>query len=248
IPISELYDISDRENTDRTRSISEKFQRNATSNEVDKERITEAVKVVDKLQQLTKKNQFDAISVECFSLVLETDITACYALSYLNDQGFVAGCEGDIPSAFTMLLLKLLTNQPTFMANVTSVNTVKNTVTLAHCTVALRLLDEYSITTHFETEKSVAIRGRFKTPQDVTILKVGGKKLSNWWITKGTILKNSNIPLTCRTQIDIAIEKPVSYFLEQSLANHHILVLGDHTKTVLQFFDFFSLLQKIYAI
>ncbi len=245
IPVSELYDIPDNEITDNIHRMSDKFLENATSNEVDKERIIEAVKVVERLQQLAKKNQFDAISVECFSFVLETDITACYALSHLNDQGLVAGCEGDIPSTFTMLLLKLLTNQPTFMANVISVNTQKNTVTLAHCTVALQLLDEYSITTHFETDKSVAIRGRFKTPQDVTILKIGGKDLSNWWLTKGTILNNTSISLACRTQIEIKIEKPVSYFLEQSIANHHILVLGDHTKKIDQFFEFVSRYQKV---
>ncbi|MFX1513334.1 MAG: hypothetical protein ACFFCQ_12170 [Promethearchaeota archaeon] len=242
IPISELIQGSITDFSEKTKAMSKEFLQQATETTIDSENIRKAVSVVEILQELAKKYQLDALSVECFSLILKTNITACYALSYLNDQGIVAGCEGDIPSTFTMLLVRFLTNQPSFMANVIHTNPHNNRIILAHCTVALDMLEEYSITTHFETGKSTAIRGNFQTPQEVTIVKVGGKKLTQWWITKGTILSNPNVPLACRTQIEVAIDKPVNYFLEKSLANHHIVILGDHTEIIQQFLEF--ILQK----
>ncbi|MFQ5978114.1 MAG: tetratricopeptide repeat protein [Candidatus Heimdallarchaeota archaeon] len=238
IPITELLDVKQLIMPNAPSSMGRYFLDQDQGNEISSTKITEAEAVAEKLLQLIEHFNLKVLTVECFSLVQQTEITSCLALSYLNDQGIIAGCEGDIPSAFTMLVLHLLTEQTPWMANVVDVDKKENRITLAHCTAPTKLLDNLSLTTHFETGKSVAVRGRFKIPQEVTILKIGGPNLSSWWMTKGKIIKNTTEDMMCRTQIEIVIEESVDYFLEQSLANHHCLIQGDYVEEIQQFFEF----------
>jgi L-fucose isomerase-like protein len=149
----------------------------------------------------------------------------------------VAGCEGDIPAAFTLLLAKLLTGRPAFMANVSDVDLDSNSAVFAHCTVATTMVDEYEITTHFESGKSVAIQGRVRA-QPVTVLKVFGHDLSRYWVSSGVAIAHQTAANGCRTQIRVKLVESVSYFLERSLANHHVIVPGDHAQMLRDFFAF----------
>ncbi|MFX0050899.1 MAG: hypothetical protein ACFE8U_06340 [Candidatus Hermodarchaeota archaeon] len=238
IPIKELLSVQEVPTPTELDEFSDQFINKATDSKVSSEEVVKAAIVFDRLNQLAKQFQLDAVTVECFSLVQETSITSCYALSLLNDEGIVAGCEGDIPSTFTMLLLFLLVDNPVFMANVIDVNTRKNSIKLAHCTVPTKIIENYAITTHFETGKSVAIRGQFKTAQEVTILKIGGKDLTHWWVTRGKIISIPENKFACRTQIEVSINEPVRYFLEESIANHHCIVRGNHVERIQEFLDY----------
>ncbi|MBD3407609.1 MAG: hypothetical protein GF411_15945 [Candidatus Lokiarchaeota archaeon] len=206
--------------------------------EVSEEAVSEAIQVQKLIENVISLSKINAITIQCFSLFEDTGITACHALSILNEEEeLVAGCEGDIPSTFTMMVVKMLTGQPSFMANVISVNEEHNTAIFAHCTIPRSMTETHDLVTHFETDASVAIRGKLQ-PQDVTIVKIGGLGLSNYWISKGTILENLQNEDGCRTQIHVKIQQPVDYFLKRSLANHHIIVLGDHTKRIKSFLKF----------
>ncbi|MFX0088139.1 MAG: fucose isomerase [Candidatus Hodarchaeota archaeon] len=237
IPIEQILEYSNTELGENIKAAKEKFIENSINMEVTEEEIHHASLIAGKLIEIAQEYNTDALTVECFTLLTKTNITSCFALSYLNSQG-TAGCEGDIPSVFTMLLLRLLIGKPSFMANVVHVNVERNSINLAHCTIPLQMLEKYSITSHFESKKSVAIRGKFQTPQEVTILKIAGKDLTKWWVTEGKILKNLNNPSACRTQIEIVIDNPIDYFLKNSLANHHILILGRHKHKIQEFIKF----------
>ncbi|MFW9956824.1 MAG: fucose isomerase [Candidatus Odinarchaeota archaeon] len=214
------------------------FKSNANCQSVSDNEIEKAGIVAQRLVELAKSKKLAAMTVQCFSLLQETGISGCYSLSYLNDmEGFVAGCEGDIPATFTMLLARLLTGSPTFMANVASVNQELNTAVFAHCTISTSITDGYEITNHFETGMSIGVRGKLPLAE-VTILKVFGEDLSEYWVSGGTIIDNLVNENACRTQIRVAMDEPVDYFLEESLANHHIIIPGDHVQEIVEFFDF----------
>jgi L-fucose isomerase-like protein len=228
IPIEELIETINHHRKDGLRDTTEKFLHHAQATDRTNEQIFESQYVVQAIEDLVKKYNLEAFSIECFSLIQETVSTSCYALSYFNDIGLVAGCEGDLPSTFTMILTKLLTDKPSFMANVTSVNKEENIVHLAHCTVPLTMTEKYTIRSHFESNKGVAIKGEFKLNEAVTIIKIGGSSLTDWWVSSGIILGNKDDEGCCRTQVEIQLKDSVDYFLQKSLANHHIMVLGDH--------------------
>ncbi|PWI49076.1 hypothetical protein CEE45_03950 [Candidatus Heimdallarchaeota archaeon B3_Heim] len=228
IPIKELVETITHHRDEKLSETTEQFLKHAQATDRTDNQIFEAQYVVQAIEALVKKYNLDAFSIECFSLIQETDSTSCYALSYFNDIGLVAGCEGDLPSTFTMILAKLLVDKPSFMANVISVSPEENNVNLAHCTVPLTMTEGYSIRSHFESNKGVAIKGEFKLNEPVTLIKIGGRSLTDWWVSSGIILKNQDDEGCCRTQVEIQLKDSVNYFLQNSLANHHIMILGDH--------------------
>jgi hypothetical protein len=42
----------------------------------------------------------------------------------------------------------------------------------------------------------------------------------------------------CRTQVHFTLTEDVDYFLEQSLANHHIIFPGNHAEKIRRFFSY----------
>lgn len=215
-----------------------KFVSTATQTTVSEKELIKAGIVAQAMLEFVQRENLDAVTVECFALLLETNTSGCYALSHLNNLAHItAGCEGDVPTTFTMLLAKLLTQQPVFMANVVDVDLETNSVIFAHCTVPTSILSQYEITTHFETGRSVAIRGTFES-QEITVLKVAGADLSTFWSATGIITQNLTNEQACRTQIRATLSEPVHYFLEESLANHHVIILGNHQKKIQEFFSF----------
>ena len=237
IPIEELINginIDQRGLSDKGKN----FLAESSECEVEEEEIKHAEEALKALEVIIQKYHLDAVSVECFTFVIKTNITSCFALSYLNDQGIIAGCEGDIPTTFTMYLVNKVTQKPVFMSNVIDVDIKTNRVKFAHCTVPRTMLESYRIKTHFETDKSVAIQGCFTPQQDVTVVKIGGSDLSKWWISEGTIVRNVTNDSACRTQIELELEGSSDYFLNKSIANHHCIVLGHHAKELRDFLEF----------
>ena len=216
----------------------EKFLHDATEIDCKNEDIQRAAVVAQSLVALAKNHDLDAVTMECFKLLEETNIAGCFAVSHINSlENLVAGCEGDLPSTFTMLLGKYLTKQPSFMANVVDVNLDNNSVVFAHCSVPTNILESYDITSHFESDKSVAIRGRFPF-RDITVFKMFGKDLTDFWVSEGIITKNLSDENRCRTQIRATLTESVSYFLDNSLANHHVIIPGKHKQRILDFLNF----------
>ncbi len=237
-PLTDLLKQIDKKTPIETGTALEEFVSSAACVDVTDEALRDAERVSQALKQFVKHNHLDAVTVKCFTLLHKTGITGCLALSQVNDtENLSAGCEGDIPSTFTMMLVKFLTGQSAFMANVTGVDQDNNSAAFAHCTVPLGIVDSYEITSHAETGKSVGLKGQFK-PQKVTIVKVFGNDLSQYWVSGGTLLENLGVEGNCRTQIRVSLEESVDYFLKKPLANHHLIVLGGHAEIMREFLEF----------
>lgn len=224
--VERLYadDISDT--TAETDAFINKAERCIEPN---REEIGKAFRLYHALRHIADDYQLDALTIQCFSLIPTTHTTGCLALSLLNDEGIVAGCEGDLQSIFTLLLAKKATGIDGFMANPAKIDTAENSLIIAHCTIGLKQTDKYIIRSHFESQSGVAIQGILPI-SPVTIVKCGGKDLSRHVILTGHIIENQNDSHKCRTQLLIQLDKqsPVSYFLENNIGNHHIVLQGDH--------------------
>lgn len=221
--------------------IPEDFKHGASNICVDEDEVRKAMSVAARLDEVVTSEDLDAVTVQCFDFLTDTSVSGCIALSHVNNRpNRVAGCEGDIPTTFSMLLGKILTGNSSFMANVTEIDVARNTAVFAHCTVPTSLVNDYELTTHYESDMSVGIRGVFKK-QRVTIFKVFGEALQDYWVSSGTIIENLRNENGCRTQIRVELTEDVSYFLEQSLGNHHIIIPGDHACTIQDFFSFVHL-------
>lgn len=195
---------------------------------VDETEILKAAKIYLALKTVINNHGLNAVTLRCFDLLGALDSTGCLALSKLNDEGIVAGCEGDIPAAFTMLIDQMITGKPSFMANPSRIDTRENLLTVAHCTVPFGIVDSFGYKTHFESGIGVGIAGRFDGKSTVTVSKIGGEELEFFYTAQGTLLPHQPSENLCRTQMTLSLKDDINYFLTSPLGNHHIFSSGGH--------------------
>lgn len=200
------------------------------------EDLIKAMRLYRAIKKICEEEKLDALTISCFKVIEQLDTTGCLALSLLNDEGIIAGCEGDLQSIFTLLAVKALTAKGAFMANPSLINTRTNELILAHCTIGLKQSDRYVIRNHFETEKGIGIQGMLPTG-DVTIVKCGGECLDEYYLSTGTLTENTNYINMCRTQVRIKMNTPAEYFLKNPLGNHHLMIQGNHEDALNEFFQ-----------
>ena len=232
VDVSELVKEVKKIPGSEARKISEVFLPNVSKMvEPTKTDVIQAAKIYLGLKKLVKKYNLDALSIRCFDLIPVLNNTGCFAVSKMIDEGIIAGCEGDIDTTLTMLILHYLTNKPVWLANICSIDRVKNTLTFAHCTIATKLLEDDSKVTlrsHFESGKGVSIQGTLKLGQKVTIARLGGPKMGRMVIATGTIRRSDmGHEHMCRMQVEVRLDGKVEAFINNLLGNHVTIVKGD---------------------
>ena len=227
----ELYSKFESSKVDR--DLMDKVLREAKRVEVSEDDLGEALRVYQALKEIVEEHGLDALTIRCFDLIEDLGTTACLALSLLQDDGIVAGCEGDVPGLLSMILGRLLSGSPIFLANVSEVG--DDYISLAHCTIALSMVDEYHLLTHFESGMGVGVSGRIYDGGRVTLLRFR-PDLRKLRAIRGTILDgNPSKALACRTQFRIKVRGDPRRILEDPLGNHHVMALGDLVDAVKSF-------------
>jgi L-fucose isomerase-like protein len=197
-----------------------------------------AARLVVALRQVVGAHRLDACTVRCFDLLAAARTTGCLALSWLHDEGIVAGCEGDVPATLTMLWMQLATNELTFMANPQDLDPQTNTLWLAHCTIARRIVSRYELRSHFESSIGVGIAGHLE-PGLATVARVGGADLRSLYVSDAEIVADGDNPQRCRTQVQLRLASNVDELLTAPLGNHHVLARGHWASTLREYHDLF---------
>ena len=191
----------------------------------------EAAKAYLAIRKICQEEHLDAMTIRCFDIVKACGTTSCLALALLNDEGIVAGCEGDMQTLLSMFLAKRLCGEVAFMANPSQL-TDKSSM-LAHCTIPLTMCDETVVRTHFESGIGVAIQGLLPLT-DYTLFKWGGPQLDRYYITEAKAIETPYSNHFCRTQITLNVNlKP--YLLQHSIGNHHVIIRGRHADEIRRF-------------
>ncbi|MFO7895836.1 MAG: hypothetical protein R6U84_02775 [Candidatus Cloacimonadales bacterium] len=194
--------------------------------EPDQQDLEKNVKVYLVLQNLIEHYKLDALTIRCFDLVKALQTTGCFALSKLNDEGIIAGCEGDITAVLAMLWSYRKSGKIPWMANPSGIDLKENSLALAHCTVPRTLVDSYDLRSHFESGLGVGIQGFFPTGIKVNLLRIGGEELDKIWQAEGELIATGCDEKLCRTQIKVKLlNKNVSELLQNPLGNHLVLEL-----------------------
>ncbi len=224
-----LYDaITDAEVKDACEALSARAKGSVEPTADD---LIKAMRLATAIRRLVEEENLAAITLACFRLLERTGTTGCLALSLLNDAGIMAGCEGDLQTLFTMMLVQAATGKASFMANPSKIDTYSNEVVMAHCTIGLDQTQGFVLRNHFESLSGVAIQGML--PQGkVTVVKVGGRDLDQYFVTSAYLQENLNHHNMCRTQVRLHFNQPAGYFLRNSIGNHHVLLVGDHAEVL----------------
>ena len=184
--------------------------------------------IYESLKSVIGAYNLQGFTLRCFDLLTTLKNTGCLALAKLNAEGYVTGCEGDVPAMLTMMIVRSLFGISGFQANPSNINPETGEMLFAHCTIPLNMVERYELDTHFESGIGVGIRGYMKEGP-VTIFKISGD-VKHYFITEGTLVRNQAKPDLCRTQQVIQLEdkNQVQYFLTNPIGNHHIIMPGHH--------------------
>jgi len=200
----------------------------APSGERTPDDVAAAAGVTPVLRTLIAEHRLDAVTVRCFDLIGALGTTGCLALSALNDDGMVAGCEGDVVSTIGMMWAAAVTGEVPWMANPARLSRHDGTIVLAHCTVPSTLVESVRFDSHFESGIGVGISGDLE-PGPVTVLRIGGRGLDRIWIVEGEVSSSGDDPGMCRTQATVRIgARAADELLRHPLGNHLVLVRGHH--------------------
>ena len=191
----------------------------------------EAAKAYLAIKKICEEERLDAMTIRCFDIVKTCCTTSCLALALLNDEGIVAGCEGDMQTLMSMILAKRLCGEEAFMANPSQLT--DSTAMLAHCTIPLRMCDDLTLRSHFESGIGVAVQGLLPLT-DYTIFKWGGRRLDRYFVTEAQAIEAPYSNHFCRTQITLNVDlRP--YLLRHSIGNHHVIIKGRHAQAIKDF-------------
>jgi L-fucose isomerase-like protein len=239
VPMSEVREALDTVDFADVEPIREDFLGSAQRvDEPGPEDVDRASQVAVALRRVVRDRGLDACAVRCFDLVANHGTTGCLALSSLLDQDIVAGCEGDLPATLTMVWIQAMTGQVSFMANPQDLDLKRRTVSLAHCTIARRLVSRYALRSHFETSIGVAVQGQVD-PGPVTIARIGGARLDDLFVADGAVVAGGDHPQRCRTQVHVQLDSGVGALLAHPLGNHHVLVRGHWAAWLREYHDIF---------
>lgn len=191
----------------------------------------EGAKVYLTLKKICAEERLNALTIRCFDIVTSCKTTSCLALALLNDEGIVAGCEGDMQSLMSMYLVKRLCGQTAFMANPSQLTDESSM--LAHCTIPFSFCDETIVRSHFESGIGVAVQGLLPL-DNYTLFKWGGSQLDRYFVTEAQAIETPYSDHFCRTQITLNVNlKP--YLLQHSIGNHHVIIRGRHAEEIRKF-------------
>ena len=192
-----------------------------------------ANRIYNALKSVIRKYELSGFTLRCFDLLTAVHNTGCLALAKLNSEGYVAGCEGDVPAMLSMMVVRALTGFSGFQANPATINPETGQLLFAHCTIPFDMVQRYEFDTHFESGIGVGIRG-YMQEGPVTLFKVSGD-LTRHFIAEGALVRSQAEPDLCRTQQVIQLSRPdqAAYFLTDPIGNHHIIAPG-HLRPLLE--------------
>ena len=190
-----------------------------------KQALPGAYRLYKALQTLVSDYGLSGLTIRCFDLLTSIHNTGCLALARLNSEGYVAGCEGDVPAMISMMIGRAVTGVSGFQANPSSINPDTGEMVFSHCTVPLDMVSGYGLDTHFESGIGVGIRGNIPEGP-VTVFKVAGN-ISRHFVCEGELLRCEAKPDLCRTQVVVKLPASAAeYFLKEPIGNHHIILPG----------------------
>ncbi len=226
ISLSDLAESFSEVRGDEVKELAGAVSAKALNVRVSHSEVEKSLKVYVALKKLITKHRLNALTIRCFDLIKNVGTTPCLALSLLNSEGLVAGCEGDLSTLITMAILKELSGKPVFMGNISWVE--NSEILMSHCTIALKMVEKYELDTHFETRVGVGVSGHILQKPTATIAKLD-PLTRTLRIAKGQVISGTpSSPRHCRTQLKIRVPgKLAPRILEKPTGNHHALVLGD---------------------
>jgi hypothetical protein len=207
------------------------------------------------LRNIVDQEGLSAISIDCLSYSFGNDTTLptpCLPFTRLRDEGVSAPCEADICMMLASMVMQEIGRKPSYVANVSSVDTETSSTVLRHCVTPLRIFGPdseqrpYVLRDYHGYGRGVTAEMEFPVGLDITM---GGfsKDLKSFVLWPGKVrpgkhdietpsFENAppgmkNMRKFCSNRAEIKIND-VNGFLKNIAGIHNILVAGNHSQEI----------------
>jgi hypothetical protein len=220
------------EHVARSKEATERYLKNGVvALKTSKEAVAETFLLRDLFYDLMKQHKAFAVTVRgCMGSY--AGIMPCLTLTLINDDGYMAYCEGDFVVIPSGILAHFISGKPTYFCNPTFPH--HGRMMFAHCTAPRRMdgkrLEPVELVTHYESDHGAATHVLFRKGQLVTIIKPDFAA-SNWMVTRGKVVGTPFIN-TCRAQIEVQLSGDQQAVLENMRGFHCMIIYGDYTREV----------------
>jgi L-fucose isomerase and related proteins len=214
---------------------------------VSKNDLLSNIKLYKALKKLIEEYKLDAFTIRCWpelkSNTLGYNITPCFALSKLSDEGIIGACESDVSAAITMLILRCFTGTPPVGLEYNTLDTRMNSITLWHCGAnAMSLADSNSKIMIGKPsngglmELNHGMSVEFTLKEGIVTLAKLTREFNKMVISTGKIIKPSQIYRggICEVVLDINVLEYFSNIIKEGIEHHVCLVYGDIKKELIQ--------------
>ncbi len=196
-----------------------------------KQAVAETFLLRDLFYDLLKQQNAFAVTVNgCMGSY--AGIMPCLTLTLINDDGYMAYCEGDFVVIPSGILSHFISGKPTYFCNPTFPH--HGRMMFAHCTAPRRMdgkrLEPVELVNHYESDHGAATHVLFRKGQLVTIIKPDFAA-SNWMITRGKVI-GTPFMATCRAQIEVELSGDQQAVLDNMRGFHCMIIYGDYTREV----------------
>ena len=198
---------------------------------------------------------YDALAVSCWPK-FQTDFqfAVCSVVAQLNDDGIAVACEGDLPSAVSMLMMQYLANSPAMLMDLSEFDENDETVLMWHCGPASKSFmnkNGYSLGVNYhglphingqEPSCCGIVRDMVFKPGHVTISRITGEG-DKLFLAEGDFIdyeKKSflgsrgwigNLKLNRET---ISVLDFVNTILVRRFQHHYPVAAGDFSKEIME--------------
>lgn len=175
---------------------------------------------------LLEEEQAQGFAIACFNL-LSLGVTACLAVSYINDcTGKLAACEGDLDSACSMLLMQSLASTKLWMANPGL--HPGGMVNFSHCTAPLNIDGAgdcpYILRNHHESGIGASLQVDLPLQRRVTAFRLSAKH--GTYTALGGVSEAGPYEPACRTQLYVRFDD-FDQYIRTALGCHQVFAFED---------------------
>ena len=235
--LNEIFhtEVSEAETSAAVREIAEIFDVSSVS----QLQVQKVGELKTKLGKFVSRHNLDGLVLRCWpEFAAEFGIAPCAAMSLLQSEGIVLGCEGDVEGTLSMLAHKAIGAETPFLADLSQVELEEDYALMWHCGVApCNLWDgkcSRSLDTYFAGGKGVTADFVMKGGE-VTILRFDsadgeyrifmqkGESLPMEKLLRGTYAK---------VRFESHIRSVLDKVVYNGIAHHVSMAYGDFTKAL----------------
>lgn len=134
LELVEVLDRVDKFSVGQTKAAIDELKGSASCIDVDNGEYERNARLYLAFRQLAEERNLKAMAISCWpELQTRYQVKPCSVLGQLNENNIVAACEGDLPSALSMLMLNLLNDERSILMDLSSFDSTDETVMMWHC-------------------------------------------------------------------------------------------------------------------